>query len=924
MNKDIEPFIREILDIRLKNNNQNKASSYKICENKEEFLDFLRNSKGKKREDLEISAKSLNFEEFKIKNSKIIRKKLKTEEESNDFTHSQVKIKQEADFSHESKETITLYKNSSIKKPRKRNFPSMIEKAEEKKEKILYFGFNLAEGWDSEPNLDHIFEKFNRKRKLGFHSENEEKSLDLKRKNEGKMKKINRKERKIFKYQEEREVRRRLKKNPQEIEIEEKIMKKEENFKRKRIFLEDYEENGMEIEESKNFPEKKTRKIRTFRDFSSFLMNFKTLRNQILDFYSNFKGLLEIPLEKGDFLVNFELKSLMKHLKTLKNQLNLYKFEENLDFSLETSRISSILKGKSMISNEITEDLDKIIKELIFSKPMSAFSLINCKTMAFNKVLLNLWTLLMKILEFLGKNGLKNLKATISLFLQLNFEALALNLVLNDENTKDFNEITGLLGIFMKMSLFIEENRPFSLILSEKIIGFYENLRISISKANSVLFTKKSNKFLKKIMENQGFFVPIAVFAENPQLLTENRYFSYIFTLFPLENLENMKNFFANPTFMRLSMDFILFFELSNENPKELLLFIEKSLFSSCFPIENQEDFENFIQISDFLLKSYSLLDLGFFLKIKEKLLFSLKTKAFSIENIENRIENLFLIAFSNEKGVFSNENQVSIIEKRVFSRVLCSFKTYEKFHGDFLRNPEFQAFQIEAFLLKTLISQFKTEFFLINLFKFLRKFMKNTENSHFRIKSLIFELHKQILNNLIEILIIPKENGLISEVFEDFYLRFLEIFIEMREITVFLNRNSINPNNTTENERNMELYRDELREKTEEILEFFKTFLIQKPHFLGLFIHFLNKFAEKTSLFVTFNLENPVFCSVREKFLGLLLILFNNIEEFMEKNTETEAFYQKIAAFSEEWLFPRLLELINSMYFLYKNRFFS
>ena len=980
MEIDIEPLIREIIEIKLEMPENLVKTTEKsiICDSKPRFFSFLRENVTENRY-LEV-IKPNNFDDFMRKTGKTIRKRLKKEENDsenshdftfsprikpkisnnnniNDFTLSKSKIPQiKADLNEE---TFEIQKTASFpnKKSQKRDYSEMIRNSIGKKEKKpLFFGFNERgdDGYDSEPNLDHIFEKIQREierknvKKSNVFSDNEEKVGNLKRKYKEK------KEKKLFEYQEKGRLKVFLE---DEGMVPVKRLKKEEKKRRKKqVFIEEedqllLEENmgkiEIEAEEETNRNTPKKRKI--IKKIVDFIENFKNLRVKIAQ-EMNFLPIEDLyqhenpnnnPIDATNNL--HRIQSLIKQIKSLKKLFHQPKSHR----PLQISSIQTLLHSKplqiSSIPNPLALSLLESFKDLLLCQQMSLLI-----TSPSHDHLKQVWPVVFELsLGFKQSELFPSIKPLLSLFTQFNFESLILSLWLGDNSTVRVSEMIALVHILMKIQmLLVDSNQKKTIyeILMEFLLGFIRCLRQAVSK-----MSVNNPKLLKKRLKKPIFPPNFAVFYENSSLKQEDRFPQYVIFLlqietFDIDSLENQ----AGELVQALILDFLLVFERFNMKINDFMInFIEKLIFNQYFPILTEKTLANSLEISKLFLEIYSL-DIGFFLKIKEKILQIMPFLPLleTFENLENNIKALFSLALFKERRQAS-EQHLPIIEKRVFSRIICSLRQFEKFHGDFQKLSDYRVFKIEFSLINALLESFPAPFFQLNTFKFLNKFIKNRENSHGSIKLQLISVNRKVFENLLmnyrentkEILDLAENDGLFN-VCDELFQRIIEVFNEMTEISRFLSNFSMNSGNQTENERIMEAYNEDLGVQIQGFFEFLRDSIRKTPEIFVILLETIVK-NDNTCKFFAFKPENPIFCLVREKFTEFCIEILEKVEiseEIYEKhcgNTEDyeeiikqvqlkEAFALKIRTKAEKLaskgVFGYLMELITSMYvfFLY------
>ena len=518
-------------------------------------------------------------------------------------------------------------------------------------------------------------------------------------------------------------------------------------------------------------------------------------------------------------------------------------------------------------------------------------------------------------------------KLMLKQYFNLNFEAFYLKILVknqfNEDSLQDLTDNLEVLAFLIEIIANFSE-KSHLIILQEYHENFICNIKNALIKFQALFSNKLNEKQKKKLSEKikMGFsYISMNMLQE---INSENRFLEYIFWVFPYEyheidqfcnKIQEEVSSFGISLNHTIGFNVLLLFEfLPKENFNEFLtFFLEKAFFNENFPIKKPSTFQFLLKILEFLFRNFEL-ETPRFLKIKEKLINIITSKDFSGETIfisrnnwyllekidenlnfsdklswEMQISSLFSLSFSNERSKTS-VSEINFLEKRVFSRVLCSLKQYDKFHGDFLKSNDFQGFSVEFFLLNSLFSLLPKDDLLLNAYKFSLKFLRNYENSHGFVKQMMFNLIRRILNFSLDNM--TKNNKkqpleILSEGFslilKDLWVKFCGIFHDFLDIGNFLKNFSIKPQNLTENEKALLQYQQDLHENLDDNLEFFKDIIKKFPFLTQNLLENLMNSIEKTSALLSFKIETLIFPSTRMKILSLLKEIYGNIEKIVE-----------------------------------------
>lgn len=645
----------------------------------------------------------------------------------------------------------------------------------------------------------------------------------------------------------------------------------------------------------------------------------------------------------GSSLSLEELIKINRSLKKMKYCLQTHKL--GIDDLNEIQTLISLISNlfvhkkidKELFSNDkVFKTLVEEIKQILLTKAFSLFSLISLDSgTIYYKILIDFWGLLAKVIVELEANSFyPELKSFLLFYCQINFEAFYLKIIIliqmNCSLYDEFIENEKLFCCLLDFYSSIQEKTKIQ-ILQETSNNFLSGIKKGIIKFQSLFASQNTEKQRKTIIEKLKTIkgIPfINFFFDNPNTPQENRFLEYIFWLYPYSNDQNYEQITSRiqtelTTFglvlnQSLSLILLLFVELlPKTNFSEFItLFLENLFFSDIFPISSSTNLENSLKIFEYIFSNFGL-ETIYFLKLKEKIIQTILYKEFSnkftsitrndssdlLEKMIMKFNNndfsssniswelklvcLFAKSLENEKSKTSI-SEIPFLEKRVFSRMLCSFKQYDKFHGDLLKNNEFIVFRLEFYLLNALVFLFQKEDLLLNAYRFSIKFLKNYENSHGFVKQMMFNFQRHLLLSIFRS-VSKKEirNNLeyLPEKFKipvnELWVKFLGILRQFLDIGKFLQNFSLNPQNLTENERALEKNHIDLKENLEENIDLLKEMLKINPIIGKSFLENLTNTSGETSVLLCFKLDSIIFPSTRIKILEFLKEIYQNIENF-------------------------------------------
>lgn len=759
------------------------------------------------------------------------------------------------------------------------------------------------------------------------------------------------------------------------LKFQEEKEETEEKAGPRKVFYEDDDDDEDFFLKRKNMKKKSEKNEKSFLNLKLQVF-YKKLRNHM-------KENIICNIETYDFLfenskkyVILDFDEFVKKIKIIKNYLHDFNIEDAI---CAITEINCVLKNFSIRVELKSKGLEKIlykVKEIFLLRALNIYSYMfaNEKKSAYLKLIKEFYKFIILLTNEFQEFAefVSNIKNLIIYYFEISIEAFFLNLLLYKNEDEYLNDINTNYEFFcfLLQTMASIKNKNKLVILEESYVNFLNGFNSGLIKFQNILNEKKQKIIQKKFktIEILPFF---CLYAQNKPLAIETRFSEYLFWILPY-NKENYDSWSTDfPKTIKkiiswinenLSISILTFYEfIPNANINEfLLIFIDKILFNeSSFSSGFSDILENKLKIYDELAEIFSF-DIMHFLKIKEKIINIMSKDSFNIDTNEisnNQIKkNQIDIFMSNliEKCLFNEKLKTSfqdlnIFERRVFSRVLCSFHQFDNFLGNFQKSKDFLVFRMEFFLFKTLIALLGKEEFLMSSYKFSFKFLKNIENSHGFIKKMMFDFSKSLVSSMLAILngesnlSIMKKNEKIHIYLEDLWKKFMFLVNNFLDIGDYLKKFPGNPQNLTESEKNLEKDHHDLYMYINENLEYFSKILNENSYITQNFLKIFLDNSGKIEIFWTFKEDKLFSPDTRLKSLELLRFIVektNTVDEWWEKNENNENIINSIEDFDYEKIieqhqlkeeyksnlnkitlelvsgcvFPKLIDLFNSM----------
>ena len=431
-----------------------------------------------------------------------------------------------------------------------------------------------------------------------------------------------------------------------------KRMKKEQIQRKKPFFPIEIEEN---MQKNEGFSKKILKNMKLSLNFDEIFDFYQKTRNELFSHKSaiisneiSFDFLKE-KREKTPILP-MEFHNLCKKLKKLKKILHIY--HENIEIHDKILEISQIFFNLSLFPDEIfTKTMISSIKDILSTRFFTEFP----KGTSF-RIFASFWTFCMKIHEDIKEKAAFSedykgfLLRYFSCFLDVFYREFLENSEKNDDFYEEFNEKSKIFGFLLEIHDILNEGKTGKIaIIQQSFECFLNGFKLGLVRFLHVFTSKNTEKqekiLMKKIRgkneKNAGFY---GFFEENSTILRENRFFEYVFELFPYENqnfadfskgIPEKIDFFGFFISVKVLFSLLLTFEFHHKNAMFLndflVFYCEKGFFNEIFPLKNTRNFTFSLRIFSLIFQVFGLETSRFF-KIKEKLQNILISKDFSPE----------------------------------------------------------------------------------------------------------------------------------------------------------------------------------------------------------------------------------------------------------------------------------------------------